>query len=108
MGSVNWREGMLPDARETEAKLTKIVDKMREQLLNWDESYEIKLLEELLETDIYYIVVQGETKHYKVTLPRKTVSVLQQTSDIALEQHIWRVLRQQGLAMKTSNGTNPS
>lgn len=104
MNSSGWIRGMMTKLYETEKVLAQVVDTIRRQLYKWDTEYHVKLLEELLEKDIYYIVVTKNEASYRVTLPKHHVTRLQETSPYALDKHIWNVLKQQGLQVQESSG----
>lgn len=104
MNSSGWIKGMMAKSYDTEKMLTKVVDTMRLQLKEWDKDYQVRLLEELLEKDVYYIVVTKGQESFRVTLPKYRIKLLQETSPYALDKHIWNVLKQQGLQIGQSKG----
>lgn len=104
MNSSGWIRGMMAKSYDTEKMLTKVVDTMRLQLKEWDKDYQVRLLEELLEKDVYYIVVTKGQESFRVTLPKYRIKLLQETSPYALDKHIWNVLKQQGLQIGQSKG----
>lgn len=102
MDSSDWIRGMMTKLYETEKMLVQVVDTIRRQLHGWNEGYPVKLLEELLEKDIYYVVVTKNNASYRVTLPKHHITTLQETSPYALDKHIWNMLNQQGLQVRDS------
>jgi len=104
MNSQGWIRGMMSKSYETEQFLTHVVTTIERQLKLWDEHYEVRLLQDLMNDGMYFIVVYSNKNEYKVSINEADTALLQDVSPFSLDRHIWRSLVKEGLVMGESDG----
>jgi len=104
VNSTGFVRGMMSKSMETEMYLTHVVKTIRRQLENWDERYEVKLQQDLLEETNYEVNVTLEDKTYRIHLDYPTVAALQDKSPYSLDRHIWESLKSKGLVIEKTHG----
>ena len=104
MNSTGFVRGMMSKSMETEMYLTHVVKTIRRQLEKWDERYEVKLQQDLLDETSYEVNVILEDVTYHVHLDFPTVVALQDKSSYSLDRHIWESLKSKGLMIEKTHG----
>ena len=104
MNSTGFVRGMMSKSMETEMYLTHVVETIRRQLEKWDENYEVKLHQDLLDETSYEVIVTLEDKTYHVHLDFPTAAALQDKSPYSLDRHIWESLKSKGLVIEQTHG----
>ena len=104
LNSTGFVRGMMSKSTETEVYFKHVVKTIGHQLEKWDEHYEVKLLQNLLEETSYDVIVKLEDKTYQINLELPFVEALQNKSPYALDRHIWESLKKEGLTIEKTHG----
>jgi len=104
LNSTGFVRGMMSKSMETEMYLTHVVETIDRQLEKWDEHYEVKLQQDLLDETSYEVTVHLEDITHRVHLDFSTVATLQDKSPYSLDRHIWESLKSKGLVIEQKHG----
>jgi len=104
LNSTGFLRGMMSKSTEQEVYLKHVVNTIGRQLDKWDERYEVKLLQNLLDETSYDVIVKLEDKTYKINLELPLVESLQNKSPYSLDRHIWESLKKEGLTIEKTHG----
>src|SRR5699024_371998 len=104
LNSTGFVRGMMSKSMETEMYLTHVVETIRRQLEKWEENYEVKLHQDLIDETNYEVIVTIEDKTYHDHLDFEPASALQDKSHYSLDRHIWESLKSKGLVIEQTHG----
>ena len=104
MNSTGFVRGMMSKSKEPEAYFKHVVKTISRQLDKWDERYEVKLLQNLLDETKYDVIVTLGDNMYQVNLELPLVEALQNKSPYSLDRHIWESLKKEGLTIEKTHG----
>jgi len=104
LNSTGFVRGMMSKSFEVDDYLKHVVTTIGRQLKLWDERYEVRLLQDLLDETSYDVIVNLADKTYQVKLELAQVAALQDHSPYTLDRHIWESLLNKGLVIEKTDG----
>lgn len=104
LNSTGFVRGMMSKSTETEIYLKHVVETIARQLEMWDEHYDVKLFQDLLDEKKYEVIVTLEEKTYHLHLELSLAAALQDKSPYSLDRYIWERLKEEGLVIEKTHG----